>query len=108
MDKGVLHTTPPASHEQLTPQQALTLRGLTRREVEAALLAGQGLSGRAIAERLVIAPGTVKSLLARARRKLGCQGRGNLAIHLLRERIVSPLDLLDPRDEKALSRQTAR
>jgi DNA-binding CsgD family transcriptional regulator len=52
---------------------------LTPREREVALLAGQGLSSRAIAERLEVSVRTVDNQLGRAYRKLGVTSRAELA-----------------------------
>jgi DNA-binding NarL/FixJ family response regulator len=55
---------------------------LTRREREIAMLAANGLSNRAIAERLVVSVRTVEGHLARAYAGLGVHGRGDLAAAL--------------------------
>jgi DNA-binding CsgD family transcriptional regulator len=46
-------------------------RGLTKREAEAARYASRGLSTSQIAEAMVISPHTAKTLLDRAKKKLG-------------------------------------
>lgn len=53
--------------------------GLTRAERDVAALAAEGLSNAAIAGRLVIAPGTVKTHLSRIYGKLGVANRTELA-----------------------------
>ncbi len=53
---------------------------LTRREVEVLRLIAQGLSNRAIAERLVISEGTVKSHVHRILRKLDVASRTEAAV----------------------------
>jgi DNA-binding CsgD family transcriptional regulator len=55
---------------------------LTRRESEVATLAANGLSNRAIAERLVVSVRTVEGHLARAYAGLGVRCRGDLAAAL--------------------------
>src|SRR5207248_5983986 len=65
--------------EELPPQTRLRLVGLTQRETQVALLAARGLLVREIAQQLEVAPGTVKTLLARARIKLGCRTLRELA-----------------------------
>ncbi|MCX2933651.1 LuxR C-terminal-related transcriptional regulator [Mycobacterium sp. CVI_P3] len=52
---------------------------LTEREREMAMLVGQGLSNRAIAERLTLSPRTVESHILRAMRKTGTNSRDELA-----------------------------
>jgi DNA-binding CsgD family transcriptional regulator len=59
--------------------QAAEAPGLTAREREVAALAGQGLTSKAIAERLVLSPRTVESHLYRIFAKLGVADRGELA-----------------------------
>lgn len=80
----------------LTPEAWLLLRRLSAREVEATLLVGQGLLLRVAAERMGVEPGTVKTLLARARGKLHCRSARELTALLLREGIIRPDQLLDP------------
>lgn len=46
-------------------------RGLTKREAEAARLASRGLATSKIAEAMTIEPSTAKTLLDRAKKKLG-------------------------------------
>lgn len=57
--------------------------GLTPREMEVALLVGQGLSNLEIANRLGLALETVKVHLRRALRKTGADGRAELCARLL-------------------------
>jgi len=56
----------------------LMLRGVTRREAEIALLAGQGLGNADIARNLFLSEATVKGTLRRAYRKLGVVRRAGL------------------------------
>lgn len=76
--------------------QRLRLRGLTRREAEIALLAGRGMRGSEIAVQLQVTPGTVKSLLGRARDRLDCRDRRELAHVLLRDGLVRPDEMFLP------------
>lgn len=82
---------------EVPPASRLRLLGLSRRETEVALLAAHGLLLRDVASHIQVAPGTVKALLARARRKLGCASVRDLTIVLLREALVRPDELPDPR-----------
>lgn len=59
--------------------QAVEAPDLTAREREVAALAGQGLTSKAIAERLVLSPRTVESHLYRIFAKLGVADRSELA-----------------------------
>lgn len=61
------------------------------------VLAARGMTVTEIAVSQGVAPGTVKTLLARARHKLGCRNVRELTAVLLREGVVQPADLLDPR-----------
>jgi ATP/maltotriose-dependent transcriptional regulator MalT len=53
-------------------------KGLTQREQDIALLVGQGLSNRQIAERLYLSPKTVETHLTRVFAKLNVSARGDL------------------------------
>jgi DNA-binding CsgD family transcriptional regulator len=68
----------------LTPAMRLGLRApeLTAREREVAVLTAQGLTSRAIAERLVVSPRTIESHLYRIFAKLGIADRSELADRL--------------------------
>jgi DNA-binding CsgD family transcriptional regulator/tetratricopeptide (TPR) repeat protein len=57
---------------------------LTEREREIAMLIGQGLSNRAIAERLTLSPRTVESHVLRAMAKTGATNRDELAALVVR------------------------
>jgi DNA-binding CsgD family transcriptional regulator len=59
---------------------------LTDREREMATLLGQGLSGRAVAERLTLSVRTVEGHIYRAMAKKGATSRDELAALLTRER----------------------
>jgi len=54
-------------------------RRLTAQEQEIALLVGDGLSNRAIARRLALAPSTIATYVRRIRDRLDLAGRGDLA-----------------------------
>ena len=69
------------------------LRGLTARECEVVMLAADGLSCGEIAERLVVTPSTVTTLLARARAKLGGRNVRELMAILFREGLIRPEEL---------------
>lgn len=66
------------------PGDTLHRRGLTRRELEIARLASEGLSNAEIAERLVVSLRTVESHLYHAYAKLGVVDRRELAALLAR------------------------
>ncbi|WP_333894677.1 helix-turn-helix transcriptional regulator, partial [Mycolicibacterium gadium] len=57
---------------------------LTEREVEIVMLIGEGLTNRAIAERLTLSPRTVESHIYRAMTKTGTASRDELATLLPR------------------------
>lgn len=63
-------------------ERATSPAGLTDREVEVLDLAGQGLTNRQIAERLVLSHHTVARHLANARDKLGAANRADAAVRL--------------------------
>ncbi len=65
------------------------------------MLAARGDHVCAIAQQLQLASGTIKSYLARARRKLGCRNVRELSAVLLRDRVIDPDDLADPREQGA-------
>ncbi|GAC1382021.1 MAG: hypothetical protein NVSMB4_10440 [Acidimicrobiales bacterium] len=58
--------------------------GLSRREQEVAALVAEGLTNRAIAERLFVSERTVDGHVARALSKLGLRNRTQLASHVAR------------------------
>ena len=82
---------------ELPAASRLRLEGLTAREAEVALLAGRGLLVRDIADEQHVSQGTVKSLLKRAREKLGATNVRELSAILLREGLVTADQMLDPR-----------
>jgi DNA-binding CsgD family transcriptional regulator len=57
--------------------------GLTKREAEVALLAAEGLSNDAIAERLYVSPHTVRHHVESVLAKMAIPSRSALALHLL-------------------------
>jgi DNA-binding CsgD family transcriptional regulator len=59
---------------------------LADREREIVMLLGQGLSGRAVAERLILSVRTVAGHLYRAMAKTGATSRDKFAALLIRER----------------------
>ena len=62
----------------------MRLRGtLTESETRVSALLLQGMSNKAIAERLVLSPRTVESHLSRAMAKTGCTNRLELAMWML-------------------------
>ena len=79
----------------LSAEQRLRLEGLTPREIEVTLLAGRGFLVREVAEELCIAPGTAKTLLKRAREKLGAPNLRQLSVTLLRQGLITAEELLD-------------
>ncbi len=82
------------SYQFLTTEERLRLKGLTRREAEAALFAGRGLLMREIAGEMGVSEGTVKTLIKRGREKLGCRSVRALAVTLLQRGFVSPTELV--------------
>lgn len=76
-----------------TPNMRLRLAGLTPREVEATLLAARGLRVNQIAQEMQVTAGTIKSLLARARDKLGCPTMRDLALLCLTRGLIAVTDL---------------
>jgi DNA-binding CsgD family transcriptional regulator len=80
---------------ELSPAQRLQLEGLTAREAEVVLLVGRGLLQREIAARLMVARGTVKTLIDRARLKLGCDDSRQLMRLLLLSSLIDLADLSD-------------
>ena len=71
-----LHPTPPV------PAEVSQRTGLTLREAEVALLVADGLTNAAIAERLYVAPGTVKRHVENVLAKLEVPARGGVAARL--------------------------
>jgi PAS domain S-box-containing protein len=61
---------------------------LTPREIEVLRLAAEGLTGRMIAERLVVTPSTVKTHLEHIYSKLGVADRASAVAHGLREGLI--------------------
>ena len=86
----------PSHPEDLAPEARLRLMGLTPRETEVALLAARGFSVREISQRLQVMPGTVKTLLARARAKLGYRNVRQLMTMFLRVGLIRADQLVDP------------
>ncbi len=101
MDRSQSHYPRPASGRPLSPAEWLRLKGLSPRETEVALLAARGLFVRRIAQVLQVAPGTVKTHLARAREKLECRNVRELASLLLIEGVIRNEELVDPRQSRA-------
>ena len=64
------------------------MEGLTPRELEVLQLAGQGLSNREIAQRLVVSPRTVESHMANIFSKLGVGSRTEAVLVGLRKRWI--------------------
>ena len=62
---------------------------LTDREQEIVMLIGQGLSNRAVAQRLTVSIRTVESHIYRAMTKTGTASRDDLAALLPRQRLIS-------------------
>ncbi|MFD0775848.1 response regulator transcription factor, partial [Streptomonospora algeriensis] len=77
-------TRPAPSPSSVTPRTALTPR-----ERQIAQLVGEGLSNRAIAERLVIAPATVARHVANINRKMGFNSRRQIASWVSRHPVSS-------------------
>ena len=72
--------------------------GLTRREVEILVLVAQGLSNRAVAERLVIAPKTVGNHVEHIYAKIGCSTRAGASLFAMRHGLLPELGS-GPEDE---------
>ena len=98
MDDGVPRSGRRGQLKGLSPEGCLGLEGLTPREAEVAVLAARGFHVCAIAQQLQLAPGTVKSYLARAREKLGCRNVRELTAVLLRKGAIQAEELLGPRE----------
>jgi len=64
-------------------------RPLSEREIEVLLLAAEGLSGPAIAERLVLSPATVKTHFENIYAKLGVGDRASAVAHGLRTGLIA-------------------
>lgn len=67
--------SPPVENSLSPPDQALLVEPLSPRELEVLHLIDQGLSNPEIAERLTLAPSTVKTHINNIYGKLGVQGR---------------------------------
>ncbi len=67
----------------------LSLSPLTARELEVLILAGDGLSGRGIAEQLEISPATVKTHFEHIFRKLGVRDRTSAVARAIRGGLIS-------------------
>ncbi|MDX6649177.1 MAG: two-component system, NarL family, nitrate/nitrite response regulator NarL [Solirubrobacteraceae bacterium] len=65
------------------------MRTLTPREIEILQLAADGCSGPAIAERLVISPGTVKTHFENIYEKLGASERAYAVAEALRHGLIT-------------------
>ena len=72
----------------------LRSRGLSPREAEATLLVAHGLLMRESAAQMNVTVGTVKTLIARSREKLGCHTLRELIALLLCEGVIHPEDLV--------------
>ncbi|GAB3743993.1 response regulator transcription factor [Amycolatopsis oliviviridis] len=68
-------TLAPTVADRLMSRMRMPTTALTRREIEVLVLVADGLSNRAIADRLHLTEGTVKSHLARSYTKLGVDSR---------------------------------
>ncbi|WP_410646847.1 response regulator [Amycolatopsis sp. cmx-4-54] len=68
-------TLAPTVADRLMSRMRMPATALTRREIEVLVLVADGLSNRAIADRLHLTEGTVKSHLARSYTKLGVDSR---------------------------------
>jgi DNA-binding NarL/FixJ family response regulator len=77
-------------------RQAAERLPLTEREVEIVMMIGQGLSNRAIAERLTVSVRTVESHVYRAMMKTGTTDRDQLAALLNRVRNGNDADNIRP------------
>lgn len=86
---GVVLPSARRSPRERSPRQAPG-SGLTKREREIAVLAAQGLSNAAIAERLVLSVRTVESHVYRACTKLGVRTRADLKDVLLGPEPAAP------------------
>jgi DNA-binding NarL/FixJ family response regulator len=67
---GTQEKASPAAREERQVQEAQVTGILSRREAEVILALGQGLTQKQIAHRMAVAPGTVRSMAARAYVKL--------------------------------------
>lgn len=97
--RPLLHRKADGYSDGLTPETRLRLMGLSRREAEVAVLGARGFLVREIAQQLQIAPGTVMTLVARAREKLGCGSMRELAVTLFRMRVLQITHLGGPVDQ---------
>jgi DNA-binding CsgD family transcriptional regulator len=79
-----------AHRQDLRPDAARRLAGLTAREAEAVKLVALGLSNHEIAERLVISPLTAKTHITRALAKLDVRDRVQLVILAYESGLVRP------------------
>jgi DNA-binding NarL/FixJ family response regulator len=65
--------------------------GLTRREVEVLVLLARGLSNKAIAERLVIAPKTAGNHVEHIYTKIGCSTRAAASLFAMQHGLLPEL-----------------
>jgi len=75
---------------RLSQHTPASSEGLTPREVELLQLIVDGLSNRAIAERLCVSENTVKYHIKHILQKLGAQNRTEAATHALRDGLLKP------------------
>ena len=92
-DAAVLVLLDRLGSELPTTREIRVTFGLRGREPQVALLAAEGLSNAAIAQRLRLSAHTVRHYLERVMIRLGLHSRKQLALHLIgRERSDSPTD----------------